>query len=236
MFIVGGFNAYPAEIEGLMLEHPDLAQVAIVGVPDERMGEVGMAFVVPTAGPRRRPRRGARVGARAHGQLQGAALPRGGRRVAAQRQRQGAEVRAAPTRPRALAPDQRLEVALQGGLAVRRGDARRRSRRRGGVVAEVAVPERGRRRVHDGRRTGPRGTSNGGECRSPCSVTNHLGGASCAYAARLWWYPMSASPWSSSTGTSWCSYRPRRERSCTPAITIAAWMRPSSQQVCEISP
>ena len=50
MFIVGGFNAYPAEIEGLMLEHPDLAQVAIVGVPDARMGEVGMAFVVPTAG------------------------------------------------------------------------------------------------------------------------------------------------------------------------------------------
>ncbi len=50
MFIVGGFNVYPAEIEGLMLEHPDLAQVAIVGVPDERMGEVGMAFVVPTAG------------------------------------------------------------------------------------------------------------------------------------------------------------------------------------------
>lgn len=50
MFIVGGFNAYPAEIEGLMLEHPDLAQVAIVGVPDQRMGEVGMAFVVPTMG------------------------------------------------------------------------------------------------------------------------------------------------------------------------------------------
>ncbi len=50
MFIVGGFNAYPAEIEGLMLEHPDVAQVAVVGVPDARMGEVGMAFVVPTAG------------------------------------------------------------------------------------------------------------------------------------------------------------------------------------------
>jgi acyl-CoA synthetase (AMP-forming)/AMP-acid ligase II len=50
MFIVGGFNAYPAEIEGLVLEHPDIAQVAVVGVPDERMGEVGMAFVVPTAG------------------------------------------------------------------------------------------------------------------------------------------------------------------------------------------
>jgi acyl-CoA synthetase (AMP-forming)/AMP-acid ligase II len=46
MFIVGGFNAYPAEIEGMMLEHPALSQVAIVGVPDERMGEVGVAYVV----------------------------------------------------------------------------------------------------------------------------------------------------------------------------------------------
>ena len=47
MFIVGGFNAYPAEIERLLLTHPDVAQAAVVGVPDERMGEVGMAFVVP---------------------------------------------------------------------------------------------------------------------------------------------------------------------------------------------
>jgi acyl-CoA synthetase (AMP-forming)/AMP-acid ligase II len=46
MFIVGGFNAYPAEIEGLMLRHPALAQVAVVGVPDERLGEVGWAYVV----------------------------------------------------------------------------------------------------------------------------------------------------------------------------------------------
>jgi HIP---CoA ligase len=50
MFIVGGFNAYPAEIEDLLLGHPDVAQVAVVGVPDERLGEVGMAFVVPRAG------------------------------------------------------------------------------------------------------------------------------------------------------------------------------------------
>jgi acyl-CoA synthetase (AMP-forming)/AMP-acid ligase II len=49
MFIVGGFNAYPAEIEQLLLAHPQIAQVAVVGVPDERMGEVGAAFVVPTA-------------------------------------------------------------------------------------------------------------------------------------------------------------------------------------------
>ena len=50
MFIVGGFNAYPAEIERLLLGHPDVAQAAVVGVPDERMGEVGYAFVIPTHG------------------------------------------------------------------------------------------------------------------------------------------------------------------------------------------
>jgi acyl-CoA synthetase (AMP-forming)/AMP-acid ligase II len=50
MFIVGGFNAYPAEIEGIILTRPDVAQVAVVGVPDERMGEVGTAFVVARAG------------------------------------------------------------------------------------------------------------------------------------------------------------------------------------------
>jgi len=55
MFITGGFNAYPAEIERLLLLHPDIAQVAVIGVPDERMGEVGMAFVVPTAGAAPRP-------------------------------------------------------------------------------------------------------------------------------------------------------------------------------------
>ena len=52
MFIQGGFNAYPAEIESLLLDHPDIAQVAVIGVPDERLGEVGMAFVVPTTGTR----------------------------------------------------------------------------------------------------------------------------------------------------------------------------------------
>jgi HIP---CoA ligase len=50
MFIVGGFNAYPAEIEGMLLEHPAVGQVAIVGAPDTRMGEVGYAFVVPRHG------------------------------------------------------------------------------------------------------------------------------------------------------------------------------------------
>jgi acyl-CoA synthetase (AMP-forming)/AMP-acid ligase II len=45
MFIVGGFNCYPAEIERLSSAHPAVAQIAVVGVPDERMGEVGHAFI-----------------------------------------------------------------------------------------------------------------------------------------------------------------------------------------------
>jgi acyl-CoA synthetase (AMP-forming)/AMP-acid ligase II len=48
MFVVGGFNAYPAEIEAILRGHEAVAQVAVVGVPDERMGEVGCAYVVPT--------------------------------------------------------------------------------------------------------------------------------------------------------------------------------------------
>jgi acyl-CoA synthetase (AMP-forming)/AMP-acid ligase II len=50
MFIVGGFNAYPAEIEGFLLEHPAVAQAAVIGVPDDRMGQVGKAFIVLKSG------------------------------------------------------------------------------------------------------------------------------------------------------------------------------------------
>jgi acyl-CoA synthetase (AMP-forming)/AMP-acid ligase II len=46
MYITGGFNCYPAEIERLMSAHPAIGQIAVIGVPDERMGEVGKAFVV----------------------------------------------------------------------------------------------------------------------------------------------------------------------------------------------
>jgi acyl-CoA synthetase (AMP-forming)/AMP-acid ligase II len=50
MFIVGGFNAYPAEIEGALARHPGVSVAAVIGVPDARMGEVGCAFVVPRPG------------------------------------------------------------------------------------------------------------------------------------------------------------------------------------------
>src|SRR5262249_42776611 len=55
MFIVGGFNAYPAEIENMLLGFEKIAQAAVVGVPDARLGEVGMAFVVPRAGVKLAP-------------------------------------------------------------------------------------------------------------------------------------------------------------------------------------
>ncbi|MFQ5666405.1 MAG: FadD3 family acyl-CoA ligase [Candidatus Binatia bacterium] len=50
MFIMGGFNCYPAEIEALMCAHEAIAQVAVIGVPDPRKGEVAMAYVVPAPG------------------------------------------------------------------------------------------------------------------------------------------------------------------------------------------
>lgn len=46
----GGANVYPAEVESVLSEHPGVSQVAVVGVPDERYGQVGAAFVIETAG------------------------------------------------------------------------------------------------------------------------------------------------------------------------------------------
>jgi long-chain acyl-CoA synthetase len=46
VIICGGFNIYPAELEALILEHPDVAEVAVMGVPDGRLGEVPKAFAV----------------------------------------------------------------------------------------------------------------------------------------------------------------------------------------------
>jgi acyl-CoA synthetase (AMP-forming)/AMP-acid ligase II len=47
MFIVGGFNVYPAEIEQVLARHEGVGEVAVIGVPDERLGEVARAYVVP---------------------------------------------------------------------------------------------------------------------------------------------------------------------------------------------
>lgn len=50
MYISGGENVYPAEVEAAMAELTDIAECAVVGVPDERWGEVGRAYIIPVAG------------------------------------------------------------------------------------------------------------------------------------------------------------------------------------------
>jgi acyl-CoA synthetase (AMP-forming)/AMP-acid ligase II len=50
LYIRGGYNVYPAEVEGVLGAHPDVAQVAVVGAPDPVLGEIGVAFVVPSDG------------------------------------------------------------------------------------------------------------------------------------------------------------------------------------------
>jgi acyl-CoA synthetase (AMP-forming)/AMP-acid ligase II len=50
MYVVGGFNAYPAEVEQVLVRHDGVSEAAVVGVPDARLGEVGRAFVVARAG------------------------------------------------------------------------------------------------------------------------------------------------------------------------------------------
>lgn len=55
IFIVGGFNAYPAEIEGLLAANPAVMQSAVIGVPDERLGEVPKAYVVLRPGAKAAP-------------------------------------------------------------------------------------------------------------------------------------------------------------------------------------
>lgn len=50
MFVVGGFNVYPAEVEQVLTGHDAVAEAAVVGVPDARLGEVGRAYVTVRPG------------------------------------------------------------------------------------------------------------------------------------------------------------------------------------------
>jgi HIP---CoA ligase len=52
LFIVGGFNVSPAEVEQVMARHPDVSEVAVIGVPDARLGEVAKAYVITKPGRR----------------------------------------------------------------------------------------------------------------------------------------------------------------------------------------
>ncbi|MFD7291925.1 FadD3 family acyl-CoA ligase [Streptomyces sp. NPDC059897] len=55
MFVVGGFNVYPAEIEQLLSRHDTVAEAAVIGVPDDRLGEVGRAYVTLRPGAETTP-------------------------------------------------------------------------------------------------------------------------------------------------------------------------------------
>ena len=46
MIVTGGFNVFPREVEDVVAEHPAIAQVGVIGVPDERWGEAVTAIVV----------------------------------------------------------------------------------------------------------------------------------------------------------------------------------------------
>jgi acyl-CoA synthetase (AMP-forming)/AMP-acid ligase II len=50
MYICGGFNVYPAEVEQVLARLGGVAESAVIGVPDQRLGEVGKAFVVTRPG------------------------------------------------------------------------------------------------------------------------------------------------------------------------------------------
>ncbi|MCF2525973.1 AMP-binding protein [Yinghuangia soli] len=50
LFIVGGFNVSPAEVEQVMARHPAVSEAAVIGVPDARLGEVGRAYVIAKPG------------------------------------------------------------------------------------------------------------------------------------------------------------------------------------------
>ncbi len=55
LYIRGGYNVYPAEVEAALGDHPDVAEIAVVGAPDPVLGEIGVAFVVPEAGSEVQP-------------------------------------------------------------------------------------------------------------------------------------------------------------------------------------
>ena len=98
MIVSGGENIYPAEVENVLAKHPDVADVAVIGVPDERWGEAVKAVVVRRDGQRRHRRRAHRVRARTPRRLQAAEVGRLRRRAAPQPVGQAPEARD----PRAL--------------------------------------------------------------------------------------------------------------------------------------
>ena len=96
MIVSGGENVYPAEVERVLLDHPAVAEAAVIGVPHPRWVETPVAFVVPS-GPGE-PGEGELIAhcRRVPGRLQETLRDRPGRRIASQRRRKGPQ--ASPAR------------------------------------------------------------------------------------------------------------------------------------------
>ena len=123
MIVSGGENVYPIEVEEVLSQHPGVADVAVIGVPDERWGETVKALVVRAPGSARRRRRAGGVRPRTARGLQAAALGRVRRRASAQPRREGAQARPARALRVVAEPARRCDCATKEAdeLATRAG-------------------------------------------------------------------------------------------------------------------
>ena len=119
--VTGGENVYPAEVENAIFGHPDVADVAVIGVPDDKWGEAVKAVVVAKPDGAARCGRHHRLGARADRPLQSPEVGRFRRSDPAQHHRQD--------------PAPRIAQALLGGPRPH-GWLRRRASRRPGILAK----------------------------------------------------------------------------------------------------
>ena len=103
MIIRGGFNVYPRELEEVLMTHPDVSLCAVVGMPDERLGEEVKAVIVRKAGATTHRERSARVGQGAVRVVQVPARDRVPRRAAARPDRQDPQARTAVRRRKGAA-------------------------------------------------------------------------------------------------------------------------------------
>ena len=134
MIITGGFNVYSVEVEQALMQHPDVQDSAVIGLPDDKWGEQVVAVRAAARRPRARPDEIDRVREGAHRQRQGAQARRDLARPAALEGRQGAE----EGHPRRAAEARNRKARDEQGLRRRRRhDPVRQARR------ERAVPRDG---------------------------------------------------------------------------------------------